>query len=78
MALGIKDDYWVSAKFEKTGNADAVIFWIDYLCRSCSGTHTQTSTNDRFNVISTASSTHRQMVRKLQAKNRYFDSKCLF
>eukprot|EP00956_Cyclotella_meneghiniana_P001802 scaffold1963_cov63-Cyclotella_meneghiniana.AAC.5 len=65
MALGIKDDYWASAKFEKTGNADAVIFWVDYLCRSSSGTHTQTSTNDRFNVISTASSTHRQMVRKL-------------
>ena len=65
IAIGIKDGNWATAKFETTGNADAVIFWVDYLCRSSSGTHTQALTKDRFNIISTASSAHRQMVRKL-------------
>ncbi|KAL7519461.1 hypothetical protein ACHAWX_004218 [Stephanocyclus meneghinianus] len=64
-ALAIDDDHWVSSEFERCGSADAVVFWVDYLCRSAGGTHIQASTNDRFNVISTSSSCDRQIVRKL-------------
>lgn len=64
-SMRIEDDAWVSAKFEASGSADAVVFWVDYLYRSASGTHKHASTNDRFNVISTSSSSHRQTIRKL-------------
>ena len=41
--------------FTSTGSAQAVVFWVDYYCR----------TNADFEVISTASSSHRQLIRKL-------------
>ncbi|KAL3794130.1 hypothetical protein HJC23_012837 [Cyclotella cryptica] len=63
--LAINDDRWVSTEFERVGSADAVVFWVDYLCRSAGGTHVHAPTNDRFNIISTSSSCHRQIVRKL-------------
>ena len=37
------------------GNAQAVVFWVDYYCR----------TGANFGIISTATSSHRQLVRKL-------------
>lgn len=61
----IEDGDWVTTEFDFTGNANAVVFWVDYFYYSDNGTHKESSSNDRFSVISTASSCHRQVVRKL-------------
>ena len=68
-STAIQDDKWVTTTFETTGRADAVVFWVDYLCRSTTGIyHTKgTASDERFNVISTSSPTHRQNIRKLSS-----------
>jgi protein arginine N-methyltransferase 7 len=59
------DKQWVVADFERTGTCQAVVFFVDYLCRVHNGTHSNQSNGDRFGIISTSSSSHRQTVRKL-------------
>ena len=56
---------WAVARFDRSGTAHAVVFWVDYLCRSNHGSHRHAKHNDSFRVISTASATHRQAIRKL-------------
>lgn len=66
-ALGIEDGHWTSAKFVTSGSADAVVFWVDYLCRSPNGMHEQASTKERFDIISTSTTSHRQLIRKVHS-----------
>ena len=76
-SIEIQDDKWVTATFETTGSADAVVFWVDYMCRSSDGTYYYTkgsASDDRFNVVSTSSSVHRQNVRKLSSSKLVSES----
>mmetsp|Transcript_3590 Transcript_3590/g.5608 ORF Transcript_3590/g.5608 Transcript_3590/m.5608 type:complete len:108 (-) Transcript_3590:143-466(-) len=47
------------------GLAQGVLFWVEYSCRTSNATSCHGSRGDHFDVISTASSSHRQTVRKL-------------
>ncbi len=55
LSIDTKDG--VSELFTSPGRAQAVVFWVDYLCRI--------NHEENFDVISTSSSSHRQLVRKL-------------
>ena len=55
LTIDTKDD--VSQLFISPGCAQAVVFWVDYHCRM--------NHEENFDVISTSSSSHRQLVRKL-------------
>jgi predicted RNA methylase len=63
--VSIEDNKWVSAQFERSGSADAVVVWVDYLCRTADGAYVRESTNERFDIISTSSPCHSQAVRKI-------------
>ena len=47
-----------------TSGAHAVVFWVGYACRVADESR-DGGAGDNYDLISTASSTHRQLVRKL-------------
>ena len=65
-AAGDKDDGWSIAKITRPGNCQAVIFYLDYLCRVPKEKATHQKDGLCYASITTASASHRQVVRKLQ------------
>ena len=53
-----------AAELTSAGTAHAVVFWVDYACRVADESR-DGGAGDNYDLISTASSTHRQLVRKL-------------
>jgi protein arginine N-methyltransferase 7 len=53
-----------ATEFTSTGHAEAVVIWVDYACRTNNTSH-QNGTEENFDIISTASSSHRPLIRKL-------------
>ncbi|KAL7458932.1 hypothetical protein ACHAWC_010740 [Mediolabrus comicus] len=64
---GVKEDgEWTSVKIDKPGKCQAVIFYVDYLCRVTDKTATHQKDGVYYGCISTAKSSHRQAIRKLE------------
>lgn len=61
-----EDGEWASAKIDKPGKCQAVIFYVDYLCRVTDKTATHQKDGVYYDRISTAKSSHRQAMRKLE------------
>ncbi len=53
-----------ASEITATGHAQAVVIWVDYACRTNKTSH-QDKTEENFDIISTASSSHRQLIRKM-------------
>ena len=53
-----------AAELTSAGTAHAGVFWVDYACRAADESR-DGGAGDNYDLISTASSTHRQLVRKL-------------
>ena len=53
-----------AAELTSAGTAHAVVFWVDYACRVADESR-DGGAGDNYDLISTASSSHRQLVRKL-------------
>jgi protein arginine N-methyltransferase 7 len=62
-----KDDGWSSAKIKRPGKCQAVIFYVDYLCRVPKEKATHEKDGIDFASTTTASASHRQVVRKFQS-----------
>ena len=61
-----EDGEWASVKIDKPGKCQAVIFYVDYLCRVTDKTATNQKDDVYYGCISTAKSSHRQAIRKLE------------
>ena len=53
-----------AAELTSAGTAHAGVFWVDYACRAADESR-DGGAGDNYDLISTASSSHRQLVRKL-------------
>jgi hypothetical protein len=53
-----------AAELTSAGTAHAVVFWVDYACRVADESR-DGGAGDNYDLISTASSSHRQLIRKL-------------
>jgi hypothetical protein len=54
----------IAAELTSAGTAHAVVFWVDYACRVADESR-DGGAGDNYDLILTASSSHRQLVRKL-------------